>query len=535
LHDLDTPAEVRIRTQARIPEDDPTLGVRTPPSKSDPTPRHRLVVLGDSLSLGLQSLGVGNPAFSFPAIIAGELGCYGSFLQPAFDAFEGLPLNLEYLTREMESRYAGGAEWWKSAELYTDYLLSQVRQIRERGPDPARATAGIVHNLAIPGCDIRDVMTMTADTAAESLKQHGNGRSRRVSYTGDLLALRVLASARHPDTRRPLAPVDAAIQLGNDGGIESLIVFIGFNNALGSVVDLCPRWSCSDYRDLNRKFQYNIWRPSHFEAELKALVEKIRNVSARHVIWATVPHVTILPIARGVGSDKVRQGSRYFAYYTRPWISDEDFKPDLHPHLTAAQARAIDSAIDQYNDAIGDEVRKAREQGRDWLLLDVAGLLDRLAARRYLHDDRARPTWWKQHPIPEEFERLTPPPDTRFFTAGPEGRISGGLFSLDGVHPTTIAYAMLAQEFIRVMQDHAGIEFRDAHGRRRERVRIDFSRVIGHDTLISKPPPSMTPDLEALAWTDERLDWVSQLARSVCNSTRAEEEIQAGGPTSAAG
>lgn len=514
LHDLDTPVEVRIRTQARIPEADPTLGVRAPRPGSDTTPWNRLVILGDSLSLGLQSLGVNNPAFSYPAIIASELGCYGSFLQPAFDDFEGLPLNLEYVTREMESRQPDGANWWKSAELCTDYLLSQVRQIREYGPSSAaRTTANIVHNLAIPGCDVRDLISTTADTVAKSLKQHDDGRSRRVTYAGDLLALRVLASARHPDTGTALAPVDAAIELGNKGGIETLIVFIGVSNALGSVVELCPKWSGSDYSEPNRKSQYNIWRPSHFESELKELVEKISKVKARHVIWATVPHVTILPIARGVRSDKIRQGSRYFAYYTRPWISDEDFNPDLHPHMTANQARAIDSAIDQYNDAIGDEVRNARWEERDWLLLDVAGILDRLATRRYVQDERARPTWWIQHPLPEEVEQLTPTPDTRFFTVGPEGRIAGGLFSLDGVHLTTIAYAMLAQEFIKVMQDHAGIEFRDPHGRRRERVQIDFSRVIAHDTLISRPPPSMTPDLEALAWADERLDWVAQLAR----------------------
>jgi hypothetical protein len=61
------------------------------------------------------------------------------------------------------------------------------------------------------------------------------------------------------------------------------------------------------------------------------------------------------------------------------------------PHITSQQARAIDSAIDQYNDAITDQVRAARQAGKDWYLLDVAGLLDRLAARRYI-DEPPGPT-----------------------------------------------------------------------------------------------------------------------------------------------
>jgi hypothetical protein len=37
-------------------------------------------------------------------------------------------------------------------------------------------------------------------------------------------------------------------------------------------------------------------------------------------------------------------------------------------------------------------------------------------------------------------------------------RTPGGLFALDGVHPTTIAYGLVAQELINVMQV-AGVQF----------------------------------------------------------------------------
>ena len=115
----------------------------------------------------------------------------------------------------------------------------------------------------------------------------------------------------------------------------------------------------------------------------RCVVAELRRIKARHVIVGTVPSVTIAPIARGVGG-KVRPGSRYFPYYTRPWIRDEDFDPDSDPHITEDEARAVDSAIDAYNQTIIDSVAAAREDGLDWYLFDLGGLLDRLASKRYL-------------------------------------------------------------------------------------------------------------------------------------------------------
>ena len=170
--------------------------------------------------------------------------------------------------------------------------------------------------------------------------------------------------------------------------------------------------------------------------------------------------MTVPPIARGLGT-KIEPGSRcYFPYYTRPWISERNFDPRQDPHLTSQEVRAIDSAIDQYNDAIVDVVSAARTDGVDWYVYDVAGLLDRLAQRRYIDDILARPPWWQPYPLPPELQALTPVPDSRFLTGdGRGGRATGGLFSLDGVHPTTVGYGILAQELITVMR-RAGVDFR---------------------------------------------------------------------------
>lgn len=50
--------------------------------------------------------------------------------------------------------------------------------------------------------------------------------------------------------------------------------------------------------------------------------------------------MTIAPIARGVATGD-RGASRYYPYYTKPWISDADFDPDHDPQLTGCQCSSM--------------------------------------------------------------------------------------------------------------------------------------------------------------------------------------------------
>ena len=102
-------------------------------------------------------------------------------------------------------------------------------------------------------------------------------------------------------------------------------------------------------------------------------------------------------------------------------------------------------------------------------------------------------------------------PNTRFFASGPDGRTDGGLFSLDGIHPTTIGYGVIAHEVIQVM-NLAQVEFRTPTGEPRPGPgAVDFSRVLASDTLISRPPTSLSGNLATLGWLDDKLDWVRAL------------------------
>jgi hypothetical protein len=270
-------------------------------------------------------------------------------------------------------------------------------------------------------------------------------------------------------------------------------------------------WSGPGYDTLDGKRPFTVWRPEHFQAEFDRVAEQVRQVRARHVIWGTVPHVTIAPIARGVG-DKVEPGSRYFPYYTRPWIKDAQFNPSQDPKITSQEARAIDSAIDQYNQHITATVAQGREGGLDWYLFDLAGVLDRLAYRRYIEDPNAQPTWWRPYELPPVLAALDPIPDSRFLAWERGGhRTRGGLFSLDGVHATTIGYGIIAQELITIMR-RAGVSFHQADGRtpRADPVTVDFQRLLRRDTLLAAPLQLIGSGLEILGWADEALDLVKR-------------------------
>jgi hypothetical protein len=366
---------------------------------------------------------------------------------------------------------------------------------------------GINHNLAIYGWDLRDSLSRDAELArAEMTPPHDNFWPSLPQNSGSLSALRTLDSARTA-AGDALTQLEAAAALGTEG-IETLIVYLGANNALATVLTLDVVWSGRDYADLEAKKQYTVWRPTHFASELREVARAVRKARARHVLWLTVPHVTIAPIAKGVGG-KVEPTSRYFPFYTRPWVDDEAFQrqPDAYPSLTAGEARAIDSAIDQYNESILDEVKGARGAGLDWRIVDICGVLDRLAVRRYVESPEARPAWWTEYELPEELERtLGFKPTTRFLRSGPEGVTQGGLVSLDGVHPTTTGYSIVAHECMKVMLD-SGVEFKNP--------RLDFAAAARADTLLTKPLRSLGSDLDLLAWLDNRFALLAGAERAM--------------------
>jgi hypothetical protein len=519
-----SPEEVRKQVLdgfMREPVFDPTLAKKVSVrSKGDP--KHRLVVIGDSLSHGFQSGAIFNTDISYPAMIANELGWGSRFRYPRYGGLGGLPLNVEYLCRDLEERVGPTVNPWEVplALFRARQYLDEIEDYWERGPgSTVPEFTDYMHVLAVYGWDLADALRKTANSCRDVLgKPKSNFIAQVVENHAERAAARVYPQI---GAARDLTFFDAARAMGDDHdtgsdhGIETLVIFLGANNALQTVTKLKVQWSGQEFEDLTAKVNYTVWDPAHFRAELNQVVDQVRAIKARHVIWCTVPHVTIAPLARGIGA-KVRPGSRYFPYYTRPWIADSDFDPHQDRHITDAEARAVDCAIDLYNKALEDHVLAAREAKLDWFLLDVAGMLDRLASRRFIADVNARPKWWTPYPLPGPLAALSPAVDSRFTASdGQGGRAQGGIFSLDGVHPTTVGYGLIAQEMIDVMRA-AGVVFRHRDGSERpDPVAIDFNRLIERDSLLLHPPQNVTPTLELIGWADERLDLIKRALQSI--------------------
>jgi hypothetical protein len=459
--DSGTPPDVDVTDRVRIRYPDATLGV-TVATADDVPADHPLVAVGDSLTHGMTSGAVFDTGLSWPAIVARCLPANLSL--PVYGGpLGGLPFNIEGLLRGLQEEFGERLNGLKLLELplALQRLADANEDYWERGDGSLPPSAVRNENLGIYGWDVRDCLSYTRGLAEARLAAsppHDDLLGAIPSNDSDIAARSVLVGCE-----LSAAQIDAAAWLGDNGGIGTLIVAHGSNNT--------------------------VWRPTHFALEYGQLVSRIRTISAQRVVLATVPHVTIAPIANGVNPDrpgkKWRDGSRYFPYYTDPWIAEADFRPDKHRHIAHQQARAVDSAIDQYNATIADAVRHARAEGRHWYLLDLSGVLDGLAQRRYLDDDEAaQRNGFQPYPLPAELTDL----DTRFFRSDETGRLCGGLFGLDGVHPTTSGYALLAGAVLDVLTV-AGIKPGP----------IDYADIRRRDTLNSRPPPLMTATLNLVA------------------------------------
>lgn len=64
--------------------------------------------------------------------------------------------------------------------------------------------------------------------------------------------------------------------------------------------------------------------------------------------------------------------------------------------------------------------------------------------------------------FPDYFDFIYPMVNTKYYHTDSEGRVrQGGLFTLDGVHPSAISQGLLAYEFLKVMNAAGVVMFMD--------------------------------------------------------------------------
>jgi len=435
----------------------------------------KLVAIGDSLTQGFHSLAITNTHQSYPAVIGHAMGLdVTTFQRPDFRGKGGLPCNIEWLARRLEERYGANLstfEWLRAVHTIAE-LIDEVEDYWERGKGAKPGPDAAYHNLAVWGFEVADAVNITAALCRQAIEGSKDEWFRPPSSPRLRTALRVLNPA-HTDARWDDTQVSIAKRIAaQEGGIEHLIVWLGANNCLKTVMRLKVKETGDEPPGANS--DYTLWTPKAFTKDYTRLANEIDEIGAENVYVATVPHVTIPPITRGIMEDRGRlpDGEQYFDYYTHFFIRDKEFNPKRDPYLTKADAAKIDQCINAYNETIKEQARNRR-----WHVVDTCAMLEQQAVRR----NGGRATY----PLPPALSDLS----VRFFEITPGGKLkNGGLIGLDGVHPTACGYALIASEFIKVMNQHGA-------GARE----IDFAEVRRWDSLVATPPRTLDDMLSALA------------------------------------
>ncbi len=464
----------------------------------------KLFTIGDSLSQGFMSLAAARTDLAYSTLLAAKLGLHTGqdYRYPDWPA-DGLPSNLEAILRGLARRFGddiGGIEWL-AAPLAINDILDRAEDYYERGAGAAgRPYPGDVpffHNVAVTGFTVADAWLVTPALCRAQLATVGGRRPaddflRGPDKAGYRTALKVLNPSLDP-------ALDERSQLGwlahhaAGEGVENLILWLGSNNALGTVTTLrvnqTQPGTAPAPLDLSQPERaargWNLWHPDDFRAEYAELLARIdpimRGNSAPdwRVFVGTVPLVTIAPLAKGVGETTTieRDGKPciYYKYYTY-FPFEELFARETGIQLTMQDAIHIDDCIRAYNATIKSLVAdlNARHGRERYAIVDLADALDQIAYKR---NDGQPP-----YQFPSFFDFVYPPVNTKYYHANAEGRlVQGGLFSLDGVHPSAIGQGLIAYEFLKVLaRSSVGVD-----------TELPWGAIFASDRLYSEPIPIM--------------------------------------------
>jgi len=412
----------------------------------------KLVAIGDSLTQGAQSFAVCRTDLSYPALIAECLGLDDQgFVKPDFSGAGGLPFNLEELARRLEEDYGEDINLfeWVGAAADIAAMLDEVEDYWERGPGSEPRPDVLYHNLAVWNFRVCDAYT-TTPARCDTLIGPDSDDLLAAPKQGKLRIARAVLNPARSAARQGDTQISLARRIRErDGTIDHLIVALGANNCLRTVLELAVRETGA--LSPGPGTDHTLWSEAAFAAEYAELARGVASIGAENVYLATVPRVTVLPLLARVGD-----------LYTYNWVDPDGFDPDRDRRLTAGDLKRIDSRVDAYN-----RIVRETAGARGWRVVDLAGLLDGLAGRS-CEDAGSFPG------LPAPLADLTLEP----IAVDPAGNLRrGGLVSLDLMHPTASAYAMFAQAFIEQMRD-AEPGIRD----------IDFAGVRARDTLVSSPP-----------------------------------------------
>lgn len=477
----------------------------------------KLFTIGDSISQGFMSLAAARTELSFSTLLARSLG-----MVPGTDDYPiptwgagGLPLNIESLMRTLQRRFGsdvrGPLEWPLALSAINDFL-DDVEDYYERGAGnialPQAGRRQFFPNVAIAGFTVADAWIVKPSWCVQKIAQDTKGDEDGFFALPNCRFQRTAHAVLNPS--RDLALNDRS-QLEwlrhhvQNGGVENLILWLGSNNALGTIVRMRvmstkdaqtpPHKMTYEQRD-----QYNLWTEEHFRLEFEALMEQVHAIlnagpSPCKVFVGTVPPVTVAPLARGVGGTRLmkdpfgvlQNGALYFDRYTY-FLFDQDYARRSSNSLSLEEIYDIDTTISKYNKAIKNLVTSYNGQNSPnakYFVVDIADQLLRLAFKR----NNGKPTY-QLPPDLQAYVNKGRPVNTVYYTVDRKGRMTaGGVFSLDGVHPSAIGHGLIAYEFLNAMKAQ-GVKKADGS----DLDNLHWDSIIASDSLYTNPI-SLMPEL----------------------------------------
>lgn len=450
--------------------------------------QHRLVVVGDSVAQGFKNGGVFRGDLSFPALLARSLQPNLSFNAPSFTPRGGIPINLEQLVRSIEKKFGRHLRRLDYPRIIF-HLFRELRKSKSYWEDDehhlGRDRKIPYHNQAVWGFATNDLWLMNDQVCRTFLTEQRNRYSvfsvlpdHAMYITGRLV---LNPGFRQENLKK--AQLDNLEELHERGGVENLILCVGHNNSVGALSALKLEYTRPGFMEkLHHERTWTVYRPEHFRKEYETLCQRVAKLGIRRVFLPTIPYLTIPPVTRGINDRSIPEHKGYFDYYTRFWIWDDEFKPDKHPHLTREEAMELDQLVDEYNFILKD---LAEKYGFHTVPVDR---YVHAVARRRLGADAVRP-------FPTDFvQALKARPETAHLVRE-DGRVQlstdyiridqktnrigrGGIFGLDGLHPTTIGYGLIANIYRTVMQK-AGVTFE---------APMDWDWIIRNEPLVTQPP-----------------------------------------------
>lgn len=468
----------------------------------------RLFTIGDSISQGFRS---GGTAFSENA--------YSTYLAKALDIRDyrrlqwpttKLKIDLEGMARLLQEKFGNDIstlEWLPILGTISCFQ-NQSEEFYERGEGShTKAMPGYSHdftdNCAVEGMRVADAWEVTPKLCRDRIEADKDTSKDNfgvpiASSSFYRAALKVLNPRLQPQYEEYSA-LSWLEHVAQSEGVDNTIIFLGANNALGTIFkvkfdpkDLTPgeaKTFGSRKGAMAEDGKYTLWHPRAFEHDYSLLLSKVQEAMINNkttdwkVYLGTVPLVTIAAMLEGFGEARLvddpreRLGRatrqfRYYQYYKYYGVSEATAR-QTGKIMTFRDALFIDKIIIQFNKLIAklaDEMN-AKIGRKAFVVVDISKALTDMAWKR----NSGMPSY----EYPEELQWLYPPINTKYYGTNSDGDIvNGGIFSLDGIHPTVIGQGIIAHEFLKAMKDNGSAPASAA---------LNWDAIIRDDELRSKP------------------------------------------------